>query len=69
MCGEAERCHRFGGTCCLDNQGRSTLKKDTGSFSETSAPPYKLIAGHIAKESSLYAQCRQNFKSCTTGPK
>jgi len=69
MCGEVEHCHRFEGNCCLDNQGRSTLKKDISSFSETFAPLYKLIAGHIAKESSLYAQCRQNYKSYTKGPK
>jgi hypothetical protein len=69
MCGQLERCHRFAENYCLDNQDKSTLKKYIGGFSETSAPLYKLIAGHVTKDSSLYAQCRQNFKSCTTGPK
>jgi len=58
MCREAERCHRFRGTCRLDNQSKPTLKKDTGSFSETTEPLYKLIAAHIAKQSSLYVHCR-----------
>ena len=61
MCGQAERRRRFEGIRCLDNQGRFTLKKETGSFPENSAPLYKKAAGSYRKrEQSLYSMSSES---------